>query len=98
MVKSSKQFDIEVTRQFDIEVTRATYVGKRKSDRILFFDMIVNGVKIYGCRVIEGKKDDFIAFPSKKNEKDNKYYNHVWIELSEDDTEEIIKQAKKLAD
>ena len=37
---------IEVT---SLEVTRA-----REYDDIFFFDMVLNGVSIYGCRLIEG--------------------------------------------
>lgn len=79
----------------DIEVKRAALVGKGK-DKIIFLDLVVNGVTIYGCRIVDGKKGDFIAFPSKKNEKDGKYYNHVWVELSDEETEQIINEAREL--
>ena len=49
---------IEVT---SLEVTRA-----REYDDIFFFDMVLNGVYIYGCRLIEGEDGWFVSFPSKK--------------------------------
>lgn len=71
------------------EVTRANQVGET-----VFFDMVVNGVTIYGCKVVEGSKGDFISFPSHKG-KDGKYYNHAWVKLSEEDTKKIIAQVEE---
>lgn len=73
------------------EVTRA-----KETEWGCFFDLVVNGVTIYGCRVVEGSKGDFISFPSRKNEKDGKYYNHAYIKLSDEDTKDIIAQVEKL--
>lgn len=61
----------------DLKVLRAT-----EFEDNIFFDMEVNGVTIYGCRYVEGKNGDFIAFPSKKG-KDGKYYKHAYVELDE---------------
>lgn len=47
------------------------------------FDLTVNGVKIYGCRVVECKNGDFIGFPSRKGS-DGKYYSHAYAPLDED--------------
>lgn len=47
------------------------------------FDLTVNGVKIYGCRVVEGKNCDFIGFPSRKGS-DGKYYSHAYAPLAPD--------------
>ena len=71
------------------EVTRANQVNDT-----VFFDMVVNGVTIYGCKVVEGSKGDFISFPSHKG-KDGKYYNHAWVKLSDDDSEKIIAQVEE---
>ena len=63
------------------------------SSGAVFFNMTFNKVKVYGCRVVEGKNGDFISFPQKKvNEK---YYNHVWIALNDDDTKCIIAHVEK---
>lgn len=62
------------------------------------FDAELNGISIYGLRVVEGSKGDFISFPARQG-KDGKYYNHVWVKLTDADTKEIISQVeKKLAE
>ena len=71
------------------EVTRVNQVGDT-----VFFDMVVNGVTIYGCKVVEGSKGDFISFPSHKG-KDGKYYNHAWVKLSDEDSQKIIAQVEE---
>ena len=76
--KSSKK---EVT---SLEVTRA-----REYDDIFFFDMVLNGVYIYGCRLIEGEDGWFVSFPSKLDKKGSKWYNHCWAKLSDDTIGEI---------
>lgn len=74
----------------DAKVIRANQVGDA-----VYFDMEVNGVTIYGCKVIEGKNGDFISFPSHKG-KDGKYYNYAWVKLSDDDTAAIVKQVEEM--
>lgn len=74
----------------DAKVTRANQVNDA-----VFFDMEVNGVTIYRCKVIEGKNGDFISFPSHKG-KDGKYYNHAWVKLSDEDTAAIVKQVEEM--
>lgn len=54
------------------------------------FDLEVNGIKVYGCRVVEGKNGDFISWPSRKGS-DDKYYNYVYIPLGEDDQKAILE-------
>lgn len=73
----------------EAKVTRANQVNDT-----VFFDMEVNGVTIYGCKVVEGSKGDFISFPSHKG-KDGKYYNHAWVKLSDEDTKAIIAQVEE---
>lgn len=70
-------------------VTRANQVNDT-----VFFDVDINGVMIYGCKVIEGSKGDFISFPSHKG-KDGKYYNYAYIKLSDAQTKEIIEQVEQ---
>lgn len=71
-------------KQNAIEIVRAKeWNGK------IFFDMKVNGVTIYGCTLIEGKKGTFVGFPQQKG-KDGKYYKRAFVELSEEDTKFII--------
>ena len=73
-----------------VQVTRA----KTFDNGGVVFDMVINDIAIYGCRVIEYKDGDFISFPSRKGS-DDKYYNHVWVKLTDEDTKEIISQVEK---
>ena len=75
----------------EIKVTRA----KEFKDGGVVFDVTINDVNIYGCRVVEGKDGDFVSFPSRKGS-DDKYYNHAWYKLSKEETEDIISQVEKL--
>lgn len=77
----------EVT--INAEVTRANQVND-----VVFFDVVINGVTIYGCKVVEGSKGDFISFPSHKG-KDGKYYNHAYIKLSDEASAAIIAQVEE---
>lgn len=58
------------------------------------FDMTLNGIRIYGCRIIEGKNGDFVAFPERKGN-DGKYYSIVWARLSEKDNADIVAEVEK---
>lgn len=82
--------------EYKIEVVRAYEFD----DEHVAFDMVVNGITIYGCNWIEGtnKKGElyeFVAFPSKKG-KDDKYYNHVWFAIDDELLDEIGTQIEKL--
>lgn len=74
----------------EAKVTRANQVKDT-----VFFDVVINGVTIYGCKVVEGKNGDFISFPSHKG-KDDKYYNHVYIKLTDEQTSNIIHQVEEM--
>lgn len=76
-------------------VVNAKVVRANQVNDVVFFDVEINGVTIYGCKVVEGKNGDFISFPSHKG-KDGKYWNHVYIKLSDDDTKEIISQVENM--
>ena len=86
-VKTKKQ----ETKAKEIEVTRA----HQFDDGTITFDMTVNGVSIYGCKIAEGKNGQFVSFPSRKG-KDGKYYSYAYIALSEDEQKEIFEQIEKL--
>lgn len=83
-----KKKDVNV--EVNAKVTRANQV-----EDLVFFDVEINGVTIYGCKVVEGKNGDFISFPSHKG-KDGKYYNHVYIKLSDEQSKDIIEQVEKM--
>ena len=81
-----------------IEVKRATQFKNGN----IGFDMIVNGVTIYGCVYIQGKTkkgDDyaFVAFPQRQGS-DNKYYNHAYVKLSDADNETIEKALEAMVE
>lgn len=68
-------------------VKRAVTVGK---DACVLADVEINGITIYGMRVVEGKNGDFLSFPHTKG-KDGKYYSICWAKLSEKDQTDILK-------
>jgi len=69
--------------------------AKAFNDGKIIFDMIVNDVTIYGCRLLEGKNGMFVSFPSRKGN-DNKYYNIAYVSLSEADIDSIVAQIEKM--
>ena len=52
---------------------------KKGHDKFKYFDLKYGGVVITGCRLVEGKKGDFLGMPSKYNEKDDEYYPLVFM-------------------
>lgn len=68
---------------------------KQWDDGGITFTAIVNGVTIYGLRVIETKDDWFVSFPSRKGN-DGKYYKHVYFPIT-DDLKELIGKAIEAA-
>ena len=84
--KPTKKNNIQPIEVQSVEILRAV-----PYEDMYFFDMSLNGIRIYGAKLIEGEDGWFIGFPSKKPaKKSDKWYNHVWVPLSEDDTAEII--------
>lgn len=82
--------------EYDVKVVRA----KEFDDGSVSFDLVVNGINIYGLWYREytnkkGEEGSLISFPSKKG-KDDKYYNHCWFPIDEDLKASIIKQLEKL--
>lgn len=69
--------------------------AKSFDDGKIAFDMIVNDVTIYGCRLLEGKNGIFVSFPSRKG-KDDKYYNIAYTSLSTADIDNIVAQIEKM--
>ena len=73
-----------------VEVVRA----KSFDNGGVVFDVTINGVSIYNCRVVEGKNGDFISFPARKGS-DGNYYSHAYIKLTDEDTQEIVGLVEK---
>lgn len=86
-----KKSEEKKTENHSIEVTRTKLL-----EDVIMFDMVVNGVTIYGCsyRTLSRKDGSGtfakVGFPSRKG-KDDKYYNHVYVKLTEEDIETIEK-------
>lgn len=53
-------------------------------------------VAIYGCRVVEGRKGDFIGWPGYAD-KDGNYWNHVYVDIEPSDEEDIIAEVRAQA-
>lgn len=79
----------------DVVVTRAIEFD----DGGISFNMECNGVAINGCRWVEGEKDgkpyQFVTYPRYKG-KDGKYYNHVYVRLSDEDVTTIAHMLEKV--
>ena len=94
MNRTKKENQAPERMQHSYSVRRA----KEFKDGGIVFDLNVDDITIYGCRIILGKKGDFVAFPQRKG-KDGNYYSHVYLALTEEETEEILeKVGKVLAD
>ena len=87
-VKGTSETKATEKKVVDHEVT----VERAKEHEGMFFiDLTVNGVTIYGCRFLQSKEGNwFVAFPSRKD--GDKYWHHVYVALSQKDTDEIDKQ------
>lgn len=103
-VNRNKKQDSKATEEakaLTIKVTRARdFTNDGVDGCSIAFDMIVNGVTIYGCWYREGKnknKEDYamVAFPSRKAD-DGKYYNYAYVKLTDADVENISKQIEEL--
>lgn len=83
-IKNEKQETKNEGTSFDVKVTRAA----QYKENSFVFDVVVNGVNIYGLWFKQGKDKNgndysFIDFPSQKG-KDGKYYNIAWFPISKD--------------
>lgn len=79
-------------------VKRAKDLGEGKP---IMCDVQINQVMIYGCAYKTFERKDgsgefsILDFPKRKGS-DGKYYNEVYVKLSEDDIETIEKQIEGL--
>lgn len=79
------------------EVTAAITVTRAHQfdDGSIIFDMEINGVKIFGNRLVDGKNGKFVSFPSRKGN-DGNYYSHAFYKLTNGDTQNIIAQIENM--
>lgn len=85
----------EEKKMRDFEVVSARSWKDKNGKETVFFTMRleVNGLDIvfYDLTVVEGKKGDFIATPSKKG-KDGKFYSIYYLNLTDEEQTDIMKQ------
>ncbi len=77
--------------KLDVKVTRV----KEFNSGDISFDVIVNGVNVYGLTLKEYQGHNFIAFPSHKGS-DDKYYNYAWFKVDENLQNDIEEQISNL--
>ena len=82
---------------------RVTYEYEAKVLRALdgrygiLFDLELNHVIIYGCRVCETKTGEtFVGFPQKKGKNDDRYWSICRAFLSDEQQADIIQQVADL--
>lgn len=90
-----KQEEREYCEVRSTEVKNVRVVEGKNGD-FVFFTLVLNGVTIYNCRVATGKNGDFISFPQYKS--GDKYYNNVYVALSDEDSNAILEEIQKQID
>lgn len=86
---SSTTNNYGVVNDFSVDRVRQTKGG-------VYFTLILNGVTINNCRVVESKDyGDFISLPSYKSS-NGEYYNTVFFKFSKADTENILSLVEKM--
>lgn len=78
----------------DCSVKNARCISTQNGTMVVA-DIIVNDVTIYGCRVVESQKGDFLAFPSHKG-KDGNYYNYAYVRLSDEEQKKVLADIEKM--
>lgn len=84
----------EYLKDITFTVKAVRCFSKNNGPDDVVFDMELNGVTIYGCRVVEGKNGDFISFPSRKGS-DGKYYSIAYAPLDSDTQNTILKEVER---
>lgn len=86
--KKGNKKEVEYVQIDRVDVRSARVVETKNGD-IVFFTLLLNGVFINNCRVISGKNGDFIGWPQYKGS-DDKWYNVVYVPISDEDTKNIL--------
>ena len=77
---------------YNVSIKRAAAID----EKTIMFDMIVNGVTIYGAAVKKNKDGGmFVSLPSRKG-KDGKYYNIAYFPMNDEKQQEIINKVLSL--
>ena len=91
MTKKTKK-EIETIKVDSFKVLK---VREMKKSNNVSFDLVLNGITIYGCFVISGKNGNFISLPQRAGN-DGKYYSIVWAPMSQEDQNAIIAEVERL--
>lgn len=86
--EEAKKIEYVEVNSFSVEKPRQLKSGA------VAFDLTLNGIKIYGVMVVEGKKGDFLSFPQRAGN-DGKYYSIVWCPLTQQDQDNIISEVER---
>ena len=89
VTKKAEQTERECIELRSAEVKNVRVVEAKNGD-LVFFTAVINGVVIYNCRVATGKNGDFISYPQYKGS-DGKWYNNVYVSLTEEDSNKILE-------
>lgn len=89
--QQNKQTQRETLKVTDCKVTRAHQFANGGET----FDVRLNGITIYGCRLVDGKNGTFVSFPSRQG-KDGKWYSYVYAVLDDQTVEDICTQVAGL--
>ena len=74
------------------EVLDVRVIDTKNGDMVLF-TLVLNGVKIYSCRIATGKNGDFVSMPQTKGG-NGQYYNVVYAPLSDEDNKTILEEVQ----
>lgn len=89
--EENKEMEFIKVDGYEVKNVREVKGGKKTT---VFFTLVLNGITIYNCKVIEGKNGDFISYPQTKD-KDGKWWNVCFARLSDEDQKKIIADVEK---
>lgn len=84
---NNKEKKAMALRDFSVRSARCGTTQDGKS--WILADLEMNGITIYGVRVVEGKNGDFLSFPQRKGQ-DGKYYSIVYAPLCKEDQDAVL--------
>lgn len=79
----------------DFAVKRAHCGTTQDGKTWILADLELNGLTVYGVRVVSGKNGDFLSFPQRKGQ-DGKYYAIVYAPLCKEDQDAILKKIEQV--
>lgn len=84
---------------------RPVYEYEIKVKRVLdgkygvLFDLELNHVTIYGCRMCETRDGEaFVGFPRKRDRNEDRYWSICYAPLTQEQQEEVIRQVSIMLD